>query len=188
MKEFFMIRHGETDWNAQHLRQGLIDNPLNEAGRDQARLARHFVAQAQITHIVSSTLSRAFDTAQILNEDAQLPLTTDARLVERCFGIYEGRPLKEAPSVNGHVADGQPHEKIEAAAAVVLRTRRAIEDAQKLYPQGRILFVTHGGVMSLAQQEFQGSRTACRNAVPYHFQPAQGRWNIAEFLALKPAA
>ena len=35
--KIYVVRHGETDWNNKHLVQGLIDNPLNEKGREQAK-------------------------------------------------------------------------------------------------------------------------------------------------------
>lgn len=188
MSEFFFIRHGETDWNVKRLMQGATDIRLNDNGRAQAKAAQDFINRAGITHIISSPLLRAFETAQILNEAAGLPLHTDAGLVERSFGIYEGRPREDAPTIDGHVADGQPHEKIEAFAAVATRARAAIENATRLYPNGRIAFVSHGGVFSAIHHDFCGARKGCDNAVPYHFQRIHEQWKIAEFMAMKPAA
>lgn len=188
MGEFFFIRHGETDWNVQGLMQGATDIPLNDNGRAQARAARTFIRDAGIVRLVSSPLSRALETAQILNDSFQLPLETDVRLSERSFGIYEGRHRGEAPYENGHVADGAPHEKIEPFSAVALRARTAIEEAVQKYGTTRIAFIAHGAVFSALHHHYIGIRRGCDNAVPYHFCRTADRWDIVEFSRLSPAA
>ncbi len=188
MSEFFFIRHGETDWNVAHRMQGATDIPLNDTGRAQAKAAREFLVHAGITRLISSPLIRAFETAQILNDIAKLPLHTVGGLSERSFGIYEGRHRSEAPTVGGHVGDGDPHEKIEAFAAVAARARSAIDEAIALYPDDRIAFVSHGAVFSALHHDFCGERRGCDNAVPYHFRKMPERWNILEFSWMKPAA
>lgn len=188
MSEFFFIRHGETDWNVARKMQGATDILLNDNGRAQARAAQDFIGDAGITRLISSPLLRAFETAQILNETAKLPLIANAGLVERSFGIYEGCPRDEAPSIDGHVADGQLHEKIEAFAVVAARATAAINNALRAYPDDRIAFVSHGGVFSALHHAFCGERKGCDNAVPYRFYKLQERWNILEFSAMKPAA
>ena len=65
---FWFIRHGETDWNAQNLSQGDIDIPLNAVGRAQAQSAAALMQGHRIVTIVSSTLSRALDTAQAISD------------------------------------------------------------------------------------------------------------------------
>lgn len=188
MSEFFFIRHGETDWNLQHRMQGATDIPLNDTGRAQAMAARDFLAHAGITRLIASPLIRAFETAQILNETAKLPLMQHAGLMERSFGIYEGKHRRDAPNENGHIADGEPHEKIEAFAAVAARARAAIDEALVLYPEDRIAFVSHGGVFSALHHDFCGERKGCDNAIPYRFHKAKENWNILEYKLLKPAA
>ncbi len=188
MSEFFFIRHGETDWNVQHRMQGSTDIPLNDTGRAQAKAAQAFILNAGITRLIASPLIRAFETAQILNETAGLPLHTVAGLSERSFGIYEGKHRSEAPNVGGHVADGAPHEKIEAFSVVAARARAAIDTALTSYPDDRIAFVSHGAVFSALHHDLCGERRGCDNAVPYHFHKTPDRWNILEFSLLKPAA
>ena len=63
----FLCRHGETDSNAQSLLQGSgIDAPLNDVGRAQASALARSLASIQMDLIVSSTLSRAAETADIV--------------------------------------------------------------------------------------------------------------------------
>lgn len=176
MSEFFFIRHGETDWNVQGLMQGSTDIPLNDTGRAQALAARYIIAHVGITRIISSPLSRAFETAQIINESHGLPMTVERGLVERGFGIYEGYHRSTAPSVNGSIADGNPDEKIEPFDAVKARAQAAIENALHLHRDDRLLFVAHGAVFSAISDLFCGRRGGCDNAVPYHFKKQGDIW------------
>lgn len=179
MSEFYFIRHGQTDWNLRGLMQGATDIPLNNTGREQARAAQHFIEQAGITRIISSPLSRAFETAQILNEHANLPIDTVDGLAERSFGIYEGRERHHAPQIDGRIADGLPHEEIESYAAVAVRANHAIETALTTHSNERLLFVAHGGVFSSLHNHYTGTHKGCDNAVPYHFLKRDAGWTIA---------
>jgi probable phosphoglycerate mutase len=180
MSEFFFIRHGETDWNVKGLMQGSTDITLNDNGRAQAKAARDFLIDVGITRIISSPLVRAFETAKILNETLGLPLDTHAGLTERSFGIYEGHQRGAAPNVNGHVSDGEPHERIEAFTTVAQRASTAIAQALETHTSDRILFVSHGGVFSAIHDYHCGGRIGCNNAVPYHFRKEKDLWCIQE--------
>jgi len=103
----YFVRHGETDWNAEARLQGQRDVPLNAKGRAQARrcaaLLRDLVARAggrlDAFTFVSSPLSRANETMEIVRADLGLPSEpphqTDARLVELSFGRWEGLTFPE---------------------------------------------------------------------------------------------
>ena len=93
----YYIRHGETDWNAEFRYQGQQDIPLNEKGRSQAahngeKLAR-VLGKAEGFQFISSPLGRATETMEIIRGKMQLPArdyATDKRLIEVCYGEYEG--------------------------------------------------------------------------------------------------
>lgn len=89
--KLYLLRHGETDFNAKGLLQGWIDEPLNPAGIAVAQATRDGLKQAGITfdRIYSSTLKRAIETATIICGES-VPLMLDARLRELSFGSYEG--------------------------------------------------------------------------------------------------
>jgi len=91
----FVLRHGQTAWNAEMRIQGHVDEPLNDAGRRQAeRLARALVDEP-LAAVYSSDLQRARATAEPLAVATGAPLVTDVRLRERGFGRFEGRTYAE---------------------------------------------------------------------------------------------
>ncbi|CAI0554094.1 unnamed protein product [Linum tenue] len=75
--EIVVVRHGETEWNADKRIQGHVDVDLNEVGRQQAALvADRLSKESKISAVYSSDLKRAFDTAQAI--------------ADRCGGIEGG--------------------------------------------------------------------------------------------------
>lgn len=98
--KLILIRHGQTIWNTEMRTQGRTDIPLNETGFLQAqhlakRLAEEEIARESDPVIYTSPLSRALDTAQILARQHSLPIITSALLMERNFGLWEGKPFSE---------------------------------------------------------------------------------------------
>lgn len=77
---FYLVRHGQTDWNRAGKIQGTTDIPLNETGRQQAeQLATvlkersGYPAKTRIDAVYASPLARAFQTAEILAKEGKLP-------------------------------------------------------------------------------------------------------------------
>lgn len=97
-----LVRHGETLHNKDNVIQGQLDVPLSAIGLEQAELLGKHLQQQRFTHVYSSDLSRAKQTAQSILEKNQVtpgPIVEDQRLRERKFGTVEGRSfgyLKEA--------------------------------------------------------------------------------------------
>ncbi|MCF6369837.1 histidine phosphatase family protein [Rhizobium halophilum] len=99
----YVIRHGQTDWNAEGRLQGQQDIGLNALGRSQAtrngeRLAQ-LIGQDLVRYdFVSSPLSRTRETMERLRAAMRLDPSayeTDERLVELSFGDWEGQTLQE---------------------------------------------------------------------------------------------
>ena len=91
----YLVRHGETEFNAERRQQGHLDSPLTALGRAQARAAgevlKRQIADAEGWRIVASPLGRAQHTAQIIGEHLGLPVETDHRVIEVSFGQWDGR-------------------------------------------------------------------------------------------------
>ena len=96
--KIYALRHGETDWNAKHLIQGKTDIPLNDEGRKQAREAAQKLAPLGINLVITSPLTRAVETTKIIVDYLKIDdshVKVDARLSERDFGDFEGKPFSE---------------------------------------------------------------------------------------------
>lgn len=90
---FYLVRHGETDFNLQGIVQGRgVNTTLNDTGKQQANaLAARFAQQAPDV-IYSSPLKRAFETAQCVAETCGIGrIATDPDLEEMSWGVFEGK-------------------------------------------------------------------------------------------------
>jgi broad specificity phosphatase PhoE len=131
-----LVRHGETDWNAERRWQGHADVPMNDRGLEQARALAERLAAEPVDAIYASDLSRARVTAEIVGERLGVAVVADPDLREIDVGTREGRTGDvDAPW------DGEPHE------AHAERILRAIHRIAERHPGERVLVVTHGGSM-----------------------------------------
>jgi broad specificity phosphatase PhoE len=96
-RRVYLVRHGQTDWNARGLIQGGgYDIELNEKGRDQARRVAYELSSIRLDIVASSHLSRASETADIVHEmqqQASLKRLKTERLGEMRFGSFEGAAI-----------------------------------------------------------------------------------------------
>ena len=96
--KIYVIRHGETELNVKHVKQGWIDAPLNQAGRDLAVLTGRAMKGIRFDACVTSPLVRARETVEIVlreSGNADVPVRTDDRLKEINFGEEENTPASE---------------------------------------------------------------------------------------------
>jgi broad specificity phosphatase PhoE len=91
----FLARHGETADNAEGRVQGTIDTPLNERGREQARMLAEHAAGLGVTALYTSQLARALETAEIVGERLGLEPVVDRRFAESDRGMWQGRLLRD---------------------------------------------------------------------------------------------
>lgn len=89
-KQIFLVRHGETEWNALKKFQGHTDIPLNENGRQQAETLVELVTKLNPEFILSSDLSRALETARIACRELEQEIVAHAELRETHLGEAEG--------------------------------------------------------------------------------------------------
>lgn len=152
----WLIRHGETAWNADQRFQGWSDIALNERGRDQARLLgermRHV---APFDAVYVSDRLRAVETAQLVVGGAA-SLTLDPRLREINFGKFEGLTMLEIRARYPQEAaawqtdnDGNPHDG-ETLSAVAQRVGAFLDELRaQAAPEKRTLIVAHGGTLGI---------------------------------------
>lgn len=154
---FWLIRHGETDWNAQRRLQGWIDIPLNPKGVRQAEqlaLALHPPGfDVNVDVIISSDLSRAAETARIASGHLGKPVETYASLRERNYGIYEGQDWAKLEEIGVQAAlrsADAPITNGETLQEFNTRIRQAFEHIATLHAGQKILVFSHGGVIDMA--------------------------------------
>jgi broad specificity phosphatase PhoE len=138
-----LVRHAETDWNADGRLQGQTDRPLSDFGRRQAQRLAGELEREEIEAIYSSDLSRARETAEILGERLGLPVALDPELREKDWGTWEGLTAVERGRVEF------VGESTEAHQERMLRALRRISDRHP--GSGCVLVVTHGGSMRRVQ-------------------------------------
>ena len=88
--EIYIVRHGETVWNASKRLQGGADIELNENGRALAGETGENLETVRFDRIYSSPLIRAYETACLIRGHRNIPIIRDERLKELSFGVYEG--------------------------------------------------------------------------------------------------
>ena len=158
----FLVRHGETDWNAAGRWQGQTDVPLNARGREQAREVAEGLRAGGIAAIASSDLLRARATAEIVASELGLEVShLDAALRERRFGCFEGLTREEVAARfpeawARYLADPGPAPPGgESRDELIGRLLPAIASAVARLP-GPLLVVMHGGAMRALLAEHVG--------------------------------
>ena len=88
--KMYIIRHGQTPWNARKCLQGRSDVDLNENGIYLAELTGKALRDVTFDMAFTCPLIRAKHTAQCILAGREVPIIEDERLIEISFGIYEG--------------------------------------------------------------------------------------------------
>ena len=95
MTQIILVRHGQTPWNLDKIFRGSRDIPLNDQGREEARLAGEWLKGETIHAAYTSPLSRARDTAHAIARHHHLTVADLPGLTDLCYGDWEGMPLAE---------------------------------------------------------------------------------------------
>jgi probable phosphoglycerate mutase len=147
---FFLIRHGETEWNHIGRWQGLADVPLSAVGRAQAEALAKRLAGERFTvdHVYSSDLSRAWETAQIVARQLHLAVQPLPALREIDVGAWSG--LTRAQIVEQFPGAFTEHHSApdgEGREAFWQRVTGAVLPLAEQHAGQRLMLVTHGGVI-----------------------------------------
>ncbi len=142
-----LVRHGETDWNAEGRLQGHTDTPLNDYGRRQARTLAERLTGHHFVALYASDLARARETAEILGGVLGLGVELDPGLREKNWGSWEGLTSTERETVELVGESTDAHRE---------RTLAALRRIAERHPDGRALVVTHGGSIRRVQAAATG--------------------------------
>jgi broad specificity phosphatase PhoE len=181
MTELYLVRHGETEWNAARRIQGRTDIPLNDTGREQARQAAELLARRRWQGVYTSPLGRAHETARIIADRLGLAGVTDIdALVERDYGEAEGMGFDEIEALypEGVRAPGQ-----ETREEVAARVVPALLELAERHPGERLVIVSHGGaIRAVLQTAEPGSRhPRITNASVHSFRVEDGALRLIAF-------
>lgn len=150
-----MIRHGETDWNIEGRLQGREDVPLNRNGLAQAEQCGRALARLELGQILSSPLSRARVTAEIIAAHVgKLTVGTDVAFTERDFGALSG---KKPPGMDIF----NPGEDTPGLEPLDMVSGRFIAGICRYAEKGgeAILVVSHGGAINAVLREVSNGET-----------------------------
>lgn len=159
-----LVRHGETEWNAERRIQGQIDIELNATGLRQAEAAGRWLARAGLTALYSSDLRRAWQTAQAIGAATGLVPVARPALRERRYGIFEGLTYAElqARHPEGYAAFeardvDYDFESGESLKTMYARVTGCLGEIAAAHPGGVVALVLHGGVLDIVNRFVRGT-------------------------------
>ena len=147
-----VVRHGQTNYNLNHIILSKTDDPLNETGISQAQTTAKNLEREKIDLIISSPLRRTKQTAEIINKGRNIPIIYDKRLVERDFGEFEG--LKDSDA-KFNIKDFWDYEKninyyeAENVQAFYNRIFSFLDNVLEKYSNKNVLLVCHAAVSAV---------------------------------------
>ncbi|PZR28332.1 MAG: histidine phosphatase family protein [Citrobacter freundii] len=155
MLRIFLLRHGQTAWNADNNRYcGRTDIALTEKGISQAEEVKRQMEGIGLLNVYSSPLQRAYTTACIASGKEAIK---DDRLIEADFGQWEGKTKEEFIEENGSLwvnwmSDPASHRAGgtgETGMEIVTRVDDFFRSVQQKYTEGNVMVVAHNGINRL---------------------------------------
>jgi uncharacterized phosphatase len=181
MTSLYLVRHGETNWNAQRRIQGTTDIPLNDIGRAQAATTGRLLARREWDRVFSSPLSRAFETARIISDEIGIDdIATIEALVERNYGQAEGLNYEQ---IEQQFPGDTPVPGRETREQVAERVIPALIELAQAYPGARLLAVSHGGAIRAVLDAVDpgGRHGAITNGSVHSFELVDGALELIAF-------
>lgn len=157
-RRLLLLRHGQTTYNATRRMQGQLDTELSEEGVAQAeRVAAHVGRRERdIRRIVSSDLSRAAQTADVVGRVLGVDVERDSRLRETFLGQWQGRTHGEIDAEYPGQRATWRHDATwappggETRVEVAQRMRAVVDELldDDSWPGSTVLLVAHGGAIA----------------------------------------
>ena len=171
----YLLRHGQTEFNALDVIRGCLDVPLDKTGYLQAQNLAHMLRWQPLSRVVCGPLLRARQTATLIAEGCGQDVEVDAAFMDRDYGRWTGWPRARINAMFGH-ADNAPD--IESFDTFSDRINRALmRIVETSHPGDNVVLVGHKAV----------NRAILATLFPYTFERPQsitqhtGCWNLCEF-------
>jgi probable phosphoglycerate mutase len=150
----FVVRHGQTAWNAEMRMQGQLDAPLDATGLRQAEQVAEALRGETIDRIIASDLQRTMHTAAPLARLLDKPIAPEPGLRERCFGEFQGHTYADIERLWPEGATRWRQRDLQFAPqggeSLVEFNARCVAAAERLcaaYASATMVWFTHGGVL-----------------------------------------
>lgn len=157
MIEVLLIRHGQSEWNAQGRWQGQADPPLTQLGQDQAAAAaEHLASFPAFDSVVSSTLDRAATTADTIASRLGFDtVSRTANLAERSAGEWSGLTRAEIEKAYpGYLKNRRFPPGYERDPVFLDRIHRGLSEVIEMDLGERLIIVAHGGLLYCLESTF----------------------------------
>ena len=157
----YIVRHGETEWNAKGITQGQSNSILTENGIEQAKTTANILKDIHFDAIFSSDLIRTKHTTEIIKLDRDILIQTSKLLRERTYGDFEtkhGDEFKEAIKEKLKERENLSDEEnwklrlangVETDEEVITRFLIQLREIAIAYPNKAVLVTTHAGPMKM---------------------------------------
>ena len=158
----YVVRHGESVFNTEGRYGGFIDTPLTSKGLEQANRLAVKLNEIHFEIIITSSLTRARQTAEIIKEFFDVPLIVSDEFKERNLGVYGGLTQEEiikkhldlwkrkcTRQWNDAPTNGETYQQFDE------RITKALLNLEKEYPEKSVLLVTHGYVSRVINRHYK---------------------------------
>ena len=152
MGKIYIVRHGQSEDNANSIFAGHNDTSLTQAGRQQSLEVAEKLKTNNIDVIYSSPLKRTTETAEIISKALGKEFSIDNDLIERNFGVLTGKPESEIEKYSSKILETERVRYfIEADGAeefpnLYYRAKQLLEKIKAKHPNENVLLVTHGDI------------------------------------------
>lgn len=155
----YVVRHGKTGWNDKKRTMGCMDIPLCDEGIEQSKELKDKLEKINIDLIICSPLTRAKETANIINEDKNVEIKIENKIVERSMGDLEcsNYPSYEENERIWSLEENTDDYYIEPMVNFKNRIYNYLDKLVEQYNDKDVLLVTHGGVTALINCYFNNS-------------------------------
>ena len=154
--DLWLIRHGETEWNAERRIQGQKNSQLSPLGLKQAEVLASRLRNQTFDRVYSSDSDRAQATARVVFPEVNLCL--DKRLREMSYGVLEGKTYAEftpAQSAMRQAMYADPLNRRADGGETWLELIARVSDWLASLPKGgRVIAFSHGGTIRAAVFSF----------------------------------
>ena len=181
LTKIILIRHGQTDWNAEKKYCGFSDLGLNKQGKEQIGKLSRRLKNEDIYKVYSSDLKRAVQSAVIIFKKTKIEKVWDLREIN--FGILEGKSHKEILEIEPRIYQdwlNDPYSitipKGESLNKFKKRVMGALEKIVISNSNKTVAVVCHGGTISIILSRINGSKNF------WELIPGSASLNIIEYV------